>query len=44
MKLAGGEKGRLTTVHEVVEEEKGKIEERNKEDEMGNMGDPMEEL
>jgi len=31
-------------VREVVEEEGGKIEEWNKEDEMGNMGDPMGEL
>ena len=31
-------------VHEVVEEEGGKIKEWNKEDEMDNMGDPMGEL
>ena len=42
MKLAGGEKGRLTAVREVVEEEGGKIEEWNKEDEMGNVGDPTD--
>jgi len=36
-------KGRLTAVHEVVEEG-GKIEEWNEEDEMGNMGDPTGEL
>ena len=44
MKPAGGEKGRLTAVREVVEEERGKIEEWNKEDEMGQMGDALEEL
>jgi len=37
-------KGRLTTICEVVEEEKGKIEEWNKEDEMGSMSDPTGEL
>jgi len=37
-------KGRLTAVCEVVEEEGGKIEEWNEENEMGNVGDPMEEL
>ena len=37
-------KGRLTAVHEVVEEEEGKIEEWNEEDEMDNVGDPMGEL
>jgi len=44
VKPAGRVKGRLTTVREVVEEEGGKIEEWNEEDEMGNVGDPMEEL
>ena len=44
MKLAGGEKGRLTAVCEVVEEEGGKIEEWDEEDEMGNVGDPTGEL
>jgi len=44
IKLAGGIKGRLTAVREVVEEEGGKIKEWNEEDKMGNMGDPMEEL
>ena len=44
MKLVGGEKGRLTTVREVVEEKGERIEEWNEEDEMGNVGDPMEEL
>ena len=44
MKPAGREKGRLTAVREVVEEEKGKIEEWNKEDEMDNVGNPMGEL
>ena len=37
-------KGRLTAVREVVEEEGGKIEEWNKEDEMGNVTDPIGEL
>jgi len=37
-------KGRLTVVCEVVEEEGGKIKERNKEDKMGNITDPIEEL
>jgi len=31
-------------VHKVVEEERGKTEEWNEEDEMGNVGDPTEEL
>ena len=44
MKLAGGEKGRLTAVCEVVEEKGGKIEEWNEEDEMENVGDPTGEL
>jgi len=44
VKPAEGTKGRLTAVREVVEEERGKIEEWNKEDEMGNMSDPTEEL
>jgi len=44
VKTAGGVKGRLTVVREVVEEEEGKIEEWNEEDEMGNVGDPMGEL
>jgi len=44
VKLAGGVKGRLTVVREVVEEEKGKIEEWNEENEMGNVSDPMGEL
>ena len=44
MKPAGGERGRLTAVREVVEEEGGKIEEWNEEDEMGNVGDPVGEL
>ena len=44
VKLAGRVKGRLTAVHEVVEEEGGKIEEWNEEDEIGNVGDPTEEL
>ena len=42
--LANTGKGRLTTVHEVVEEEGGKIEEWNEEDKMGNITDPMGEL
>ena len=44
MKSAGGEKGRLTAVRKVVEEEGGKIEEWNEEDEMENVGDPTGEL
>jgi len=44
VKPAGKEKGRLTAVCEVAEEEEGKIKEWNEEDEMGNMGDPTEEL
>ena len=44
MKLVGGVKGRLTAVHEVVEEEGGKIEEWNEENEMDNIGDPTGEL
>jgi len=44
VKLAGGEKGRLTAVREVVEEEGEKIEEWNEEDEIGNVGNPTEEL
>jgi len=44
VKPVGGVKGRLTVVHEVVEEERGKIEEWNEEDEMGNMGNPTGEL
>ena len=44
MKPAGREKGRLTAVREVVEEEGGKIEEWDEEDAMGNMNDPMGEL
>ena len=44
MKPAGRTKKRLTTVHEVVEEEGEKIEEWNELDEMGNVGDPMGEL
>ena len=37
-------KERLTAVHEVVEEERGKIKEWNEEDKMGNITDPMGEL
>jgi len=44
VKLEGGVKGKLTAVHEVVEEEKGKIEEWVKEEEMGQIGDVMNEL
>ena len=44
MKPAGREKGRLTAVREVVEEEGGKIEEWDEEEEMGNIADPMGEL
>jgi len=39
VRLAGGAKGRLTAVREVVEEEGGKIKEWNEEDKMGQMGD-----
>jgi len=44
MKPAGGVKGRLTAVHEVVEEEEGKIEEWIEEDEIGQMGDASNKL
>ena len=44
MKLAGGVKGRLTAVCEVVEEEGGNIEEWVEEDEMGQMGDASNKL
>ena len=44
MKPTGGVKGRLTAVHEVVEEEGGKIKEWNEEDEIGNVGGPAGEL
>jgi len=37
-------KGRLTVVCEVAEKAGEKIEEWNKEDKMGNVGDPMGEL
>jgi len=37
-------KRRLTMVREVVEEKGGKIEEWNKEDEIGNVTDPIGEL
>jgi len=43
VELAERVKGRLTAVHEVVEEE-GKIEEWNEEDEMGQMEDALGEL
>jgi len=44
VELVEGIKGRLTMVREVVEEEGGKTEEWSKEDEMGNMGNPIGEL
>ena len=44
MKPTGGVKGRLTAVREVVEEEGGNIEEWNKEDKMGNVGNSTGEL
>ena len=44
MKPAEKEKKRLTAVHEVVEEEGGKIKEWNEEDEIGNVGGPAGEL
>jgi len=37
-------KGRLIAVHEVVEEEGGKIKEWNKKDKMGQMEDALNEL
>ena len=37
-------KGRLTVVHEVVEEEGGKIEEWNEKDKMGQMGKALDKL
>ena len=43
IELAEGRKGRLTVVHEVVEEEGGKIKEWNKEDEIENIANPMGE-
>jgi len=43
VKPAEGMKGRLTAVHKVVEEERGKIEEWN-EDEMGQLEDVSNEL
>jgi len=43
-KLVGTRKGRLTAVHEVVEEKEKKIKEWNEEDEMGNMEDTTNEL
>ena len=44
VKPVGREKGRLTAVHKVAEEQGGKIEECNEKDEMGNMDDPVDEL
>ena len=44
VKPLGGVKGRQTAVHEVVEEERGKIEEQVEEDEIGQMGDTSNEL
>jgi len=44
VKPAEREKGRLTAVRKVGEEEEGRIEEWNKEDKMGNVGDPIGEL
>ena len=44
MKLVEEVRGRLTVVHEVVEEERERIEEWNEEDEMGQMGDASNEL
>ena len=40
----GRVKKRLTAVHEVVEEEGGKIKKYNEEDKMGQMGDALGEL
>ena len=42
--MADKGKERLTAVREVVEEERGKIEEWNEEDEIGNVTDPIGEL
>jgi len=42
--LADKGKGRLAAAHEVVEEERGQIEEWNEEDKMGNIIDPIGEL
>ena len=42
--MADTGKGRLTAVREVVKEERGKIEEWNEEDEMGNITDSMGKL
>ena len=44
MKPEGGMKGRLTMVHEVGEEQEGKIKEWVKEDEIGQMGDASNKL
>ena len=44
VKLVEEVRGRLTVVHEVVEEERERIEEWNEEDEMGQMGDASNEL
>jgi len=44
VKPAGGVKGRLTAVCEVVEEEGGKIEKWIEKDEMGQMGDASNKL
>ena len=44
VKPAREEKGRLTVVCGVVEEERGKTKEWMKEDEMGQMGDASNEL
>jgi len=44
VELARGVKKRLTAVHEVVEEEEGKIKEWIKEDEMGQIEDTSNKL
>jgi len=44
MKLAGEVKRRLTAVCEIVEEEREKIKEWDKEDEMGQLGDTSNKL
>ena len=44
MKPARGVKGRLTMVREVVEEERGRIEEWVEEDEIGQMEDASNKL
>jgi len=44
VKPAGGVKGRLTAIREVVEEKGGKTEEWCEEDEIGQLGDTSNKL